>query len=274
MIQTLAPGHYRDTVSLTDFLVGGDLVWVGEAFTLRVTGWSMFPALRRGDILRLLPPDSVKAGDLVLFRQDRTLVCHRVIAEVSGDAVRTRGDDVTGDGEVVRRADLVGKVEEIVRGDTSIDPRAPQAATIFARVGRSVERAMVEGMERAVEVVSRFLRAFLGNSLVRPAVRLLLARSLSYAVGVPAAVRMVQAYRFVELGRRPLDRRATGATLRSLPCLREAIVVARLGAVPLGTMAVSSGEIQVRRAGAGLGIEENLRELVSELAALDSPLVG
>ncbi len=272
MIQTLAPGHYRDTLSLTDFLVGDDLAWVGGAFTLRVTGWSMFPALRKGDVLRLLPPDSVEAGDLVLFRLDRTLVCHRVIALVCEDTVRTRGDDVAGDSELVRRADLVGKVAEVVRGDTSIDPRVPQAAATLARVGRSVERAMAAARERAVQTVSGVLRAFLSNPVVHPAARLLLTRSLSYAVGFPAPVRMVRAYRFVELGRRPIDPRVTGAALRSVRSLREAIVLARLGTVPLGTMAVSSGEVQVRRAGAGLGVEQNLRAIVSELVRLESAL--
>lgn len=273
MIQTLAPGHYRDRLSLTDVLVGDDLAWIGEAFTLRVTGWSMFPTLRKGDVLRLLPPDAVVAGDLVLFRHDRELVCHRVIAAVSEDTVRTRGDDVSGESEVVRRADLVGKVAEIRRGDRSIDPRAPQAATIPARAGRAVERTMAVGAERAVEIVSWFLRACLGNSVVRPAVTLCWSRFLSYAVGVPAPVQLVRAYRFVELGRRPIDLRATGSVLRALPSLRDAIVVARLGRMPLGTMAVGSGEVQIRRAGAGLGIEEHLRAMVRELVALESDLV-
>lgn len=272
MIHTLVPGHYRDTLPVTDFLVGEDLTWVGQTFTLCVAGWSMFPTLRKGDVLRLLPPDSVEAGDLVLFRHDQAMVCHRVMAVLPEDAVRTRGDDVDGEGELVRRADLVGKVAEIRRGVTSIDPRASQAATLSARVGRSVERLKAEGSERAFEVMRCLLGAFLSNRAVRPAVSLCLSRRLSYAVGAPAPVQLVRAYRFVELGRGPIDPRVARAALRTLPSLREAIVLARLGRVPLGTMAVGSGEIQVRRAGAGLGIESYLRAMVRELVALEPEL--
>lgn len=270
MIQTLAPGQYRDTLSLTDFLAGDDLTWVGQAFTLRVTGWSMFPALRKGDVLRLLTPDALEAGDLVLFRLNRTLVCHRVISVVSEDRVRTRGDDVAGDGELVQREDLVGKVAEIVRGGTSVDPRDPQTATIFAKIGRSVQRAVTGARERAVEAVSDLLRAFLRCPPIRPAARFLLMRFLSYAVGVPAPLQLVRAYRFIDLGRRPIHPDSAGTALRTLPSLREAILLARLGAVPLGTLAVGSGEVQVRQAGAGLGIEEELRAMVKELVALEA----
>lgn len=183
MIQTLAPGHYRDTFSLTDFLGGDDLAWVGQGFTLRVTGWSMFPTLRQGDVLRLLPPESVEPGDLVLFRHDRTLVCHRVVSATAGDAVRTRGDGMTGDGEPVRRVDLVGKVAVIVRGRTAIDPRAPQAATGVARIGRWVQWTAAALRARVAVALSRLLRACLRRAMVGPAARLCLMRSLSYEIG-------------------------------------------------------------------------------------------
>lgn len=270
MIHSLAPGQYRDTLSLADLLAGDDLAWVGQAFTFRVTGWSMFPTLRKGDVLRLLPPDGVEAGDLVLFRHERALVCHRVIAEASDDAVRTRGDDAAGNGELVRRVDLVGKVAEVVRGGATLDPRAPPAATAIARVARSVQRALSTTGARAVESLSGLLRALLRNAFVRPAARLTLRRWVAYAVGAPAPVKLIRAYRFVELGRRPIDPGAAVAALRSLPSLREAIVLARLGGVPLGTMEVCSGEVQIRRAGTDLGIEETLRAVVRELIALEA----
>lgn len=265
MIQPLAPGQYRDSLTLTDFLLEDDRAWVGQAFTLRVTGWSMFPTLRQGDVLRVLPPGDVEAGDLVLFHLGRTLVCHRAVSALSGDTVRTRGDDVTGEGEVVRRDDLVGKVAEIRRGGASLDPRTPRAATMPARIGRSVRRSADALRERVAEVSSLLLGAFLRRAVVRPVARLVLARSLSFALGVPAPLRLVRAYRFVELGRRPIDPDRARTALRALPSLREAIVLARIGSVTVGTMAVGSGEVQIRRAGAGLGIEETLRAMAKEL---------
>lgn len=270
MIQTLAPGRYGDTFSLTDFLVADDLSWAGQACTLRVAGWSMFPTLRKGDVLRLLPPEAVRVGDLVLFRHDRTLVCHRVISLPDEDSVRTRGDDVAGDGELVRRADLVGKVAAIVRRGTSIDPRVSQGATALARLGRAVRLRATAVPARIVQAVGGLLRTLLRSPPVRPAARLFVRRSLSYAVGVPGPLHLVRAYRFVELGRHPIDPDAAGAALRAVPSLREAIVLARVGTVPLGTIAVRSGDVQIHRAGVGLGIEETLRSMVKELVALEA----
>ena len=269
MIQPLAPGQYGDSLTLADFLLEEDLAWVGQTFTLRVTSWSMFPTLRKGDVLRLLPPDGVEAGDLVLFRMNRALVCHRACSALSGDTLRARGDDVTGEGEVVRRGDLVGKVAEIRRGGASLDPRTPRAATIPAKIGRSVQRSAAVLRERLAEVSSLLLGACLRRGVARTAARLLLARSLSFAVGAPAPLRLVRAYRFVELGGRPLDPDRVRKALRALPSLREAIVRARFGSVPVGTFAVRSGEVQIRRAGAGLGIEETLRTVAKELVEFE-----
>lgn len=90
----------------------------GEA-SVKVTGFSMLPAIWPGDVLRVrrLSADEVRAGQVVVYRRDGKLVAHRVICAPrgAGEAVITRGDSVPLADAPVETSELVGQVVGIGR---------------------------------------------------------------------------------------------------------------------------------------------------------------
>ena len=96
---------------------------------LRVTGASMLPSVRPGDILCVGHPEAAEAqaGDIVLFTREGRLFAHRVVRKVRsrGECYWiTRGDSLTQDDPPVSGEELLGRVTAVVRGRRRIDPRA------------------------------------------------------------------------------------------------------------------------------------------------------
>ena len=86
------------------------------ALRLRVTGSSMLPAIRSGDILliRHCDADEPVVGDVVLFTRERRLFAHRVVAR-SGAGLVTQGDGVPQSDPRVDGTELLGKVLQVLR---------------------------------------------------------------------------------------------------------------------------------------------------------------
>lgn len=95
------------------------------ALRLRVSGSSMLPAVRPGDVLsiRRCAATEARAGDLVLFRRGDRLFVHRVLRAAAG-AVETRGDAMDVPDPPVAAPDLLGKVVAIERRGRAFAPRA------------------------------------------------------------------------------------------------------------------------------------------------------
>jgi hypothetical protein len=88
-------------------------------------GWSMAPALRDGDRLRVEPLAAEPTpGEIVLVRRGAVLVAHRLIALADGRAI-TRGDACPDDDPPVPAAMLCGRVVEVVRGERRLRPARP-----------------------------------------------------------------------------------------------------------------------------------------------------
>ncbi len=106
--------------------LGRALIESGRSFRLRVRGQSMFPWIRDGDVIEVVPVtmDQVRVGDIVFFRRGRLLLAHRVIQRLAdGETVQwvTRGDNhLEDDGPMDRPADLIGRVEKVYRGRRTI----------------------------------------------------------------------------------------------------------------------------------------------------------
>lgn len=93
---------------------------------LRVTGWSMLPAIWPGDTLVIERLSSaISEGDIVLFSRGQRFVAHRVLAKdsASGDSkLQTQGDAVPRPDAPVAIGDLLGKVSAIERNGKCIEP--------------------------------------------------------------------------------------------------------------------------------------------------------
>jgi hypothetical protein len=75
----------------------GDLIArlrAGRTAFVRVSGSSMWPAIRDGALLRVepRPADALRRGDLGAFELQGLVVVHRVVAPLEGGFVRLRGD--------------------------------------------------------------------------------------------------------------------------------------------------------------------------------------
>ena len=109
---------------------------------LAVVGSSMLPAIRPRDLLliRRCSTQSARVGDVVLFMRDARLFVHRVVSTRGAELV-TRGDALDTPDAPIGGAELLGRVERIVRRGRVMRtrPRRP-GARWAARILRLGER--------------------------------------------------------------------------------------------------------------------------------------
>jgi hypothetical protein len=132
--------------------LAGEVLRSSGTLRLRVTGWSMLPAVWPGDTLVVdrLTRDAVSEGDIVLFGRDRRLFAHRVVTRsvLPGDMrVLTRGDAMPQPDPPVSDQQLLGKVSYIMRNGRRIKPNRT------LRVGERAIAALVRRSEIAARVV-------------------------------------------------------------------------------------------------------------------------
>jgi len=102
---------------------------------LAVTGTSMLPSIRPGDMLEVHRQgmEAILPGDVVLFLRNGGFAAHRVM-EKAGEPDRTllitRGDALRVPDSPVSPEELLGRVTAILRGGRRLDPRL----TPWARV--------------------------------------------------------------------------------------------------------------------------------------------
>jgi hypothetical protein len=116
--------------------------WIG------LDGWSMAPALRPGDRLRVEPFGAAppSAGEVVVARRGARLVTHRLRSLASGRAI-TRGDGCLRADPPIAVEALVGRVVEIRRGGRSFAPPPPPG--LAARVAIWVRARVLQSIVRA-----------------------------------------------------------------------------------------------------------------------------
>lgn len=115
---------------------------------LRVTGTSMVPAVRPGDLLSIRRVDlgEASSGDVVLVMRGDRLFAHRVVARggSSRDAyLLTRGDRLLKNDPPVFRSHLLGRVTSIERGGRQVRPRAwlKRSDGLLGRILRASDRS-------------------------------------------------------------------------------------------------------------------------------------
>jgi signal peptidase I len=123
---------------------------------LRVSGTSMVPAMRPGDLITVerISTAEITPGEIVVFARSGRLVVHRVTGTVaapdfansgkeSEPLIETRGDCARRNDPIVRGSELLGRVTQIERGTRRLEPRATlgTAQQVISRVLRISDRA-------------------------------------------------------------------------------------------------------------------------------------
>lgn len=100
--------------------LGKELIASGLSFRFAVSGRSMFPFLRDGDIIEVVPAgiEDLHVGDIIFYRSGNRLLAHRVvgfIATPEGRCARARGDAFLQEDPPIAEAALIGRVELVSR---------------------------------------------------------------------------------------------------------------------------------------------------------------
>ena len=132
-----------------------------ECLSLHVSGHSMAPLLRPGDVVMAQPvsPESLCRGDLVVVHRPAELITHRLVA-VDEQGWHTKGDNCHQTDAPVRAPAILGRVVAVERGCARLDLTSPR----WARVNRWLGR--LGGWE------ARLARQIAARKAARPADRL------------------------------------------------------------------------------------------------------
>lgn len=91
--------------------------------SLRVTGLSMLPAIRPGDVLQVehQAPEELRPGQIILYSRNGKLTAHRIVS-IAGGYFLTRGDRLPTCDLPVRSREVIGRVESIRRKARTVSP--------------------------------------------------------------------------------------------------------------------------------------------------------
>ncbi len=141
-MRMVAPGI--ETVDREAGPVLDALLRIGQGTLVPVTGSSMLPTLRPGDVVQVSPFLGLpRPGQLVLARLSGVLVVHRLVAVEMGAArrlYRLQGDAERGPDGAVLREDLLGRVTAVVRQGRRLEVEDRPAARRGARLRAALRR--------------------------------------------------------------------------------------------------------------------------------------
>jgi hypothetical protein len=259
MIQTFDPGHLSTRFSLGDILPAAGLPHVGHLFCLKVTSWSMFPTILKGDVLTIGPADQVLPGDIVVFQQIGALVCHRVTSVGAGGEIYNSGDYTDEPGTPIPRQDVLAKVTAIMRGGLSVSLAPLRDPPIAGLVRMKADVFLTTAREHLLSLALRTVASLKQVPWIRDAVAVALRKLVRFSVGVRAPIRSLEAYRFMPLG----GWHSSHGDVFPAEChtADELVFMAHIGGHPLATFDPVSGEVRIRRVAVGLGLEEYLHNL-------------
>lgn len=120
------------------------LLSAGHTARFLASGDSMYPAIRSGDYLHIVPCGTaeLRRGDVVLAATDRGLTAHRIvrISECDGaPQIITRGDNSLRSDLPVGAADVLGRVAR-VDGSANVRKSGRESAAIMRFVAVLVRR--------------------------------------------------------------------------------------------------------------------------------------
>ena len=82
---------------------------------LRLSGFSMFPFLKEGDValIKKVEINALKIGDVIVFKQDQKMVAHRLMAlkkNGENNILTTKGDTSKNNDPIFTKKEYVGKI--------------------------------------------------------------------------------------------------------------------------------------------------------------------
>lgn len=113
-----------------------DLLLRSERFHLKIEGFSMYPSLRKGDLVEVTPLSrkGPRLGDIVVFQREDRFVCHRLVEIFDKEGkkwARTKGDAARGLDRPISFTEILGGISRIERNGRSWTPSTiPQKATV------------------------------------------------------------------------------------------------------------------------------------------------
>ena len=92
---------------------------------LRLSGFSMFPFLKEGDValIKKVEIHTLKLGDVIVFKQDQKMIAHRLMEINKNGAhytLTTKGDTSKQNDPLFSEADYVGKIISFNRREKNI----------------------------------------------------------------------------------------------------------------------------------------------------------
>ncbi len=144
--------------------VSAHLLGGGYGICFRAEGESMHPTIRHGELVTVAParPADIEADDIVLCRNRRGIVAHRVVRIEprgrGGDAFVLCGDAPAAGEEDVAPQQVVGRLVSVVRRGRSIDPGS--RPTRLARKTRL-------GISRLRDLLKRLLKEWTPGIAIR-----------------------------------------------------------------------------------------------------------
>jgi len=241
-----------DRLDLTDLLEISDLLLRSGSFRFHVAGWSMSPALRRGDQLTIAPVswEQLRVGDLLLYHHRGRLVCHRLVAfDGTGPARRiiTKGDATADYDPPLQPDQVLGKVVHVRRSGWWDET-----------LGRRIDR-LREGLSHRA---ARCLGVLQSHRCYRRVMGTLGSRCFAFYVGIPGGRRWYQ-----------YQRVSTGATFAVPEGCQSLRLLAKLAGTCVGSLHLEARAagfwleaLYVRGRYRGLGIASNLLSLACHLA--------
>jgi hypothetical protein len=153
-------------VSLTSVHLFADfceeLLRQGKSVRFHAPGRSMYPTIKENEVITVEPiePSLINVGDIILYRQERSVVAHRVVRLIRSDppppcsldaehpSNNTRpsfffSDDTWGNDDVpVAGEQILGKVVSVERNGRSVNPysRKARVRLLIHSVGSRLRR--------------------------------------------------------------------------------------------------------------------------------------
>jgi len=119
--------------------ISEDLLSNGMDVRISTRGLSMFPLVNTGDKITISPEKNIGIGDLMVFKRDEQMICHRLVRIFVKDGIsyyQTHGDSFFHPDDPVTADQILGKVIRIERENVSFPRRVLLLIYPVLRFGR------------------------------------------------------------------------------------------------------------------------------------------